>query len=134
MAITHAYSNRVTIPGLPSLPADPPLNILGNYETTIDEVCNATATTEIDIGTVAFTSLVSLVFNSTGPCVINTNAVPIGTVGQTFTLAASKTFFWNNALDPVSFPNPLTKNVSKLYIVNAGANSLTFRGGILLNV
>lgn len=134
MALTHTWTTRIAAPGLPSLPIDAALTISGNAVTEVEESVAPSATVEIDIGTIVKTTIVSLVLNSAAAgLTVNTNTVS-GATGQSIALAAGKSFTWNNTLDSVAFPLPITSNISKFFLINAGAVSAVFRASILSDV
>jgi hypothetical protein len=129
VAISHVWTNTVKVPGLATLPADAPVTIAGASAVDVEVVVGAGLTVEVDVGTINIADVVSLVMHSDQVNVtVNTNASD-GSGGQTFALGAAKALGWNNAL---SFANPVTIDIDKFFITNAGAKSTTFRAGFLL--
>lgn len=129
MAISHVWTNTVKVPGLATLPADPPITITGDYAVDVEQAVAPGATAEIDVGTVIAAKIQSMVIHSDQVSVtVNTNASD-GSGGQTFALGAAKALGWNNSL---AFANPVSVDITKFFVTNAGAKLTTFRAGFLL--
>jgi hypothetical protein len=136
MAVTHTWTSRISVPGLPTLPAEPNLVIAGDEGIEM-EFTVAAVTTDFPValpsGTIDKTKIISMVLNATGACTVETNAVDHAG-GQIFTLAAGRSFAWNDLMDADSFPNPITQDIDSFYITNAGSAAITCRFGFLLTV
>jgi hypothetical protein len=131
--VTHTWTTRISVPGLPTLPADNPLGLVGDYSIEVEKLIPAgTVSMEIDVGTVDFTKIQSVVLNADQAAMdIYTNAAT-GTGGQHFTLAANISLAWNNQIpDQV---NPISVAISKFFCNNATANNGTFRAAFLMSV
>lgn len=132
--ITHTWTSSIKVPGLPTLPADAPLVITGDYSVEVEIDVDAGAVSqEIDIGSVDKTKILSLVMNATVAMDVYTNAAG-GTGGQHFALAAKKSLGWNNTLDSVLFPMPISDNITKFFLNNAGVAAGTFRASFLMQI
>lgn len=130
MAISHTWTTSVKVPGLATLPSDGAVVVTGDYAIDLEAPVAAGATVELDVGTITLSKIQSLILHSDQVNVtVNTNDVS-GTSGQTIDLGAAKAIGWNNTL---SFPNPLTSDISKFFVTNNGSKSTTFRAGFLLN-
>jgi hypothetical protein len=129
MALTHVWTNTVKVPGLPSLPADAPVTIVGDYAVDVEQSCAAGVVTEIDVGTITFSQIQSIVLHTDQVNVtVKTNST--GAPGNTFSLGSGKALGWNNTL---SYSNPVTSNITKFFVDNtAGAKTTLFRAGVLL--
>ncbi len=128
---SHVWTTSVKPSGLPTLPADLPVTITGNESIEFEASVGAATTTELDCGSIDRTKVVSFVLHSSAVNVtVNTNSAnAVG--GQTFDLTAAKGTGWNNTM---SFANPLSVDVTALFIINAGTVATTFRGSFLLAV
>src|SRR5690348_12462147 len=102
--LIHTWTNQIKVPGLPTLPADPPLLITGDVDMPIAKDVLAGQTAEIDGLSIDKTKIVSLLLNCTGAITLYTNAAD-GTGGQVIPLAAKKSLVWNNTQ---TFSNPIT--------------------------
>lgn len=90
----------------------------------------AGATVEIDCGTLDFSKFVSLFFSCDKAVTMDTNALG-GSGGQSIALAANKAYGWNNLMPTV---NPITVNITKIFVTNAGIADATFKADILLDL
>ena len=131
--VTHTWIRTVSVPALPTLPADPPLTVPGDYSIEVEKLIPAgSLNVEIDVGTVDFTKIQSMVLNADQAAMdIYTNAAT-GTGGQHFSLAANVSLAWNNQI-PAQV-NPITSNISKFFCNNATAVNGTFRAAFILSV
>lgn len=105
-------------------------DVLGSNEFNEKVTIPAGATAEIDCGSLAFATMVSLFLSSTQSAEVNTNAAD-GAGGQTITLEANKGFAWNNTF---SGSNPITANITKIFVTNNGTKDATFRAGFLMDL
>ena len=110
--------------------AGDPLIILGSNEFNESISIAAGQTAEIDCGSLAFGKMVSLFLVATGAVEVDTNALG-GAGGQVINLAANKAYSWNNTM-PTS--NPVTANITKIFVINSGIVTVTFKAGILLDL
>ncbi len=128
---THVWTTSCKPSGLPSLPSDLPVTITGNEAVEFEAIVPAASTTQLDVGTIDRTKVVSFIMHSTVTGVtVNSNAVD-ATGGQTFDLSAAKGDGWNNTM---TFSNPITSDISALFVINADAKQTTFRASFLLSV
>jgi hypothetical protein len=139
MAITgtaHTWTTKVTVPGLPALPADLPTVIVGDYAVEVEVAVPAgQVSLEVDVGTIIKTKIVSLVVNADLAAMeIYTNAAD-GTGGQHISLSANKSVAWNNTtFDVTQFPLPITQNITKFFVNNPGVKAGIFRAAFNLLV
>jgi len=131
MAITWTVQSTIKVPGLATLPSDAAVLITGDAEQVFEKDVLAGQTVELDFGSVDKTKIVALVFHSSlVGLTVNTNAVD-ATGGNAFVLGAAKAVEWDNTLPNA---NPITQNVTKLFLINVGAKTTVFRGGFLSNI
>jgi hypothetical protein len=131
--VQHVWVRTVSVPGLPTLPADTPLTVTGDYSIEVEKAIPAgTVSMEIDVGTIDFTKIQSMVMNADKAAMdIYTNAAT-GTGGQHFSLTANVSLAWN-----ISIPaqvNPVSVAISKFFVNNATATAGTFRAAFVLSV
>jgi hypothetical protein len=114
------------------MPADPPLLVIGDYGVEVELAVSPGATNvEIDVGVITFAKIASFIMNADkGALSVYTNATD-GTGGQHFALAANNSLSWNNT--QTTFANPITANITKFFLNNAGSVIATFRAGFALN-
>ncbi len=130
MADTHVWTSSLK-PSGPSFPSDAPVTITGNLSVEFDATVTAGTTLQLDCGSIDRTAVVSYGMHSSEVSVtVNSNAAD-ATGGQTFALGAAKADGWNNTM---SFANPITDNITALFIINAGAKDTKFRASFLLLV
>jgi hypothetical protein len=131
--VTHTWTTRVSVPGLPTLPADNPLSLVGDYSIEVEKLIPAgTVSMEIDVGTVDMTKIQSVVLNADQAAMdIYTNGAT-GTGGQHFSLVANISLAWNNQIPAQT--NPITASITKFFCNNATAVNGTFRAAFLLSV
>lgn len=131
--VLHTWKTTVSVPGLSSLPADPPILVTGDYAVEVEVAVNAGATNvEVDIGSVDKTKIQSVIINADkAPMDVFTNAAD-GTGGQHFSLAANKSVAWNINMLP-AFTNPISVNITKFFGNNTSLVQGTLRVGLLLN-
>jgi hypothetical protein len=124
MALTHTWTTKVAVPGLPALPADAPLLITGPYGVELEiNVPAGAVSQEEDISVIAHARIASIVINADlAPMDVYTNAAD-GTGGQHFALAANKSVAWNNQM---TFANPITADITKFF-----ANNASLKAGVL---
>ncbi len=129
MAITHTWKTSVTVPGLATLPTDAAVVISGDTATDFEKVVPAGTVAEIDCGEIDLLKLVSFVFHSTAVDLpVSTNAAD-ATGGQEIDLKAGKAYGWYTS---IGFSNPITDNITKLFLDNTlGAKDTIFRCGFL---
>lgn len=131
MPITYTIRSTVTVPGLATLPADPPVLITGTSAVEFEQTINSGATVEIDTGTIVASKIVAVVLNSSVTnMTLNTNAVD-ASGGQSFALLVGKSVEWDTSQLPL-IANPVSVNVTKLFMINGGAKATVFRAGFLL--
>jgi len=128
---THVWTNAVKPSGLPSLPADLPVTITGNESIEFEAVVTAGTTTELDCGAIDRTKVVSFVLHSSAVAVTVNSNTANASGGQTFDLSVAKGNGWNNTM---TFANPLTADITALFVINAGVVATTFRASFLLSV
>jgi len=104
--------------------------IIGSNEFNELITIGAGLTAEIDCGSLAFAKMTSLFLTSDVAVNVFTNAAD-GTGGQVIALAAKVAYGWNNK-EPTT--NPITANITKIFVTNPGATTATFRCGFLLNL
>jgi hypothetical protein len=131
--VTHTWIRTVSVPALPTLPADPPLTVSGDYSIEVEKLIPAgTVSMEIDVGTIDYTKIQSMVMNADQANMdIYTNAAT-GTGGQHFSLSANVTLAWN--IQVPAQVNPVTVAISKFFCNNATANNGTFRAAFVMSV
>ena len=131
--VTHVWSTSVKVPGLSTLPTDPPLTVSGDYAVEVEIAVGAGATNvEVDVGSIDKTKIQSIIINADKAAMdIYTNAAD-GTGGQHFALAANKSLSWNVNQLP-TFTNPITQNITKFFANNAQPVAGILRVGVLLN-
>ena len=133
----HTWATKVSVPGLPALPADAPAVILGDYAVEVETPVNpGTVSLEIDVGAITKAKVVSLVINADQTAMdVYTNAAD-GTGGQHFALQANKSVAWNNTtFDQTQFPNPISSTtITKFFLNNSSAKPGVFRAAFLLVV
>lgn len=88
------------------------------------------STSEMDCGSLPFAKMISLFLNCDQAVSVFTNAAD-GTGGQVIALSANKAWDWNNTL-PTS--NPVTANITKIYVTNSGTKVANFRAAFLMNL
>lgn len=131
--LTYTWKNTVTVPGLPSLPADAPVLITGDYAAVVEIAVAAGATDVlVTVGTIDYDLIQCIVINADLAAMdIYTNDVA-GSGGQHFALAANKSVAWHNQM-PSNVTNPITTDITKFYANNAGTKAGVLRVGVLLN-
>ncbi len=90
------------------------------------------ATAELDCGTLPFLKMKSVFFVSNVAANVFTNLADggdEGVTGQTIPLTANVAYAWNETQPS---DNPITVDITKIYITNPGTTLCTFRVGILL--
>jgi hypothetical protein len=133
MASQHAWTLTVKPSGLPALPADAASTITGDFSVDIDETVLAGATTQVFSGSINHTQIISYVLHSTQvSTTINTNSSN-GAGGQTFALNADKAQGWNNTTMP-GITNPVTTDITGIWVVNAATKDTVFRGSFLVSI
>jgi hypothetical protein len=127
MALTHTWTTKVAVPGLPALPADLPLLVTGDYGIEVEIAVGPGVTNlEVDVGTIDKTKIQSVIINADLAAMdIYTNSVDaVSPAGQHFALAANKSVAWN--IQMPNQVNPITQNITKFY-----ANNIGVKGGVL---
>jgi hypothetical protein len=134
MALIATITSTIKVPGLPTLPAEAPVIISADGEAAFEFDIPANSVGHITFGSIDKTKIKLVVLNATQPGNCATNAAD-GTGGQVIPLVKGKSFFWNDTLDPTSFPNPITNNITALYFDNTANNAVaTLRAGFELNL
>jgi hypothetical protein len=133
MSITHTWTTRVTVPGLPTLPPDAPLTINGDYSVEVEKAVPAgSVSVEVDVGSIDMTKIVSMLLNADKVAMdVYTNGAT-GTGGQHFPLVANKSVAWTNQTP--NQVNPITANITKFFLNNPGTVDGTFRATFLMTV
>jgi len=103
--------------------------ILGSDEKNVKIQIAAGTTAEVDCAGLPFAKMVSLFMVSDVAVVVKTNAAD-ASGGQEIDLAAKKAYGWKNT-DPTA--NPITANITKLFITNPGVSVASFYAAFLLN-
>jgi len=131
--VTHTFTNGVKVPGLPTLPADPPVVVTGDYAVEVEiDVPAGTVSLAVAVGTILKAKVISMVVNADKVAMdIFTNSAN-GAGGQHFALASNNSVAWNNTLDQTLFPNPVATDISEFFINNATAKPGIFRASFLL--
>lgn len=131
--VSHVWKTTIAVPGLSTLPSDPPVTVTGDYAVEVEVAVNAGATNvEVDIGTIDKTKIQSIVINADKAAMdVYTNDAA-GSTGQHFALAANKSIAWNINLLP-NQTNPISANITKFFGNNASIVNGTLRVGILMN-
>ncbi len=132
MAINHTWRTTVTVPGLATLPTDAAVVISGDTAIDFEKSVVAGTVAEIDVGEIDLTKLVSFVMHSTlVDLPVSTNAAD-ASGGQEIDLKAGKAYGWYTS---IGFANPVTDNITKLFLDNTlGAKDTVFRCGFLSNL
>jgi hypothetical protein len=133
MALTHTWTTKVAVPGLPALPADLPLLVTGDYGVEVEIAVGAGVTNlEVDVGTIDYTKIQSVVINADLAAMdIYTNSVDaVSPAGQHFALAANKSVAWNAQIPNQS--NPITASITKFYCNNIGVKAGVLRAAFVL--
>jgi hypothetical protein len=104
--------------------------IVGSNEFNEKITVPAGGTAEIDCGSLAYAKMKSLFLVMDQPGEINTNAAD-ATGGQTIALEANKAVAWNSGM-PMA--NPITANITKIFVTNSSSKDATFRAGFLLDL
>ena len=104
--------------------------ITGSNKFVENVLVPAGLTVEIDCGSIDKTKITGIVFACDQAVTVDTNALG-GSGGQTIALAASKAWGWHNNM-PTSCP--VTVNITKIFVSNAGIKDATFKADILLNL
>jgi hypothetical protein len=135
MSVSHVWTTTIKVPGLPTLPADAPLTIVGDYSAELEITVPAgSVSVEYDVGIITKTKIVSCVINADKAAMeVFTNAAD-GTGGQHLSLAANKSLCWNNTMDPVLQPPIITVNITKFYLNNSSTVTATFRASFMMNL
>jgi hypothetical protein len=132
--VTHTWTSSIRVPGLPTLPADAPVVITGDYAVEVEiDVAAGAADIPVAIGTVDKDKIVSMVLNASVAMDVYTNSVG-GSPGQYFPLGAKKSVGWNNTMDSNLFPLPITDSITEFYLNNSGAAAGVFRASFLMQV
>lgn len=126
--LQHVWTLTVKDAGGASILADTQ-TVLGSSEFRENIVVPAGATAELDCGSIPFAKIVSLMLSCNVAVTVDTNAAD-GTGGQVIALAAAKGYTWNN-LQPTACP--ITANITKIYVTNAGVKDGTFFCSFLMN-
>jgi hypothetical protein len=87
----------------------------------------ASGTAEIDIA-ITVADIQSGFISSDKDVTIDTNATN-GAGGQEITITANKAFAWHTGL---TFANPFTPDITKIFVHNLGATTAKVRGGFLV--
>ena len=85
---------------------------------------------EVDV-VITVANIASFFMESDQPMRVRTNSET--SPSQSFELAAKKALGWNNLNIPPSLTNPLTTNITKLFLYNEGTKVANFQAGFLLN-
>jgi hypothetical protein len=134
LALTATRTTTIKVPGLPALPAELPVTITADFEAAFEFDIPANAVGHVSFGSIDKTKIKLVVLNSTQPGNCATNAAD-GTGGQVIPLVKGKSFYWDDTLDPTSFPNPITNNITALYFDNTANNVVaTLRAGFEINL
>src|SRR6266542_3625552 len=105
--------------------------ITGSNEFNQKVTVPAGATVEVDCGTITVADIVSFFFTADQPVTIDTNAVDAAG-GQEISLStANRAYAWSSN-EPTS--NPLTDDITKIFVTNDSSKDATFRAGFLLNL
>jgi len=105
-------------------------DILGSNEFNEKISIPAGATAEMDCGSLPYAKMVSLFLTIDQNADVYTNAAD-GTGGQHISLTANKAYGWHNLMVG---SNPITANITKIYVTNRGTKTATFRAGFLMNL
>jgi len=133
MSLNHTYTFGVKVPGLPSLPADPSIIIPGDVDVPVEVTVPSGQVVHVAHLNVLKANLQSVVLNSSGDMTCFTNSAN-GTGGQTIALTKGNSVAWNVQENQTLFPNPITHDITDLYLDNsAGTADFVFRGAFLLN-
>jgi hypothetical protein len=128
MPLVYTWSTTIKVPGLPSLPAETPVQVQGDFSAEYEFDVAAGTVGNVTFSSIDKTKLVGVVIESTLAGTLTTNAAD-GTGGNTFTLAAKKSVNWNNTMINT---NPITQNVTAIYFDNtAGITAATVRVAFL---
>ncbi len=132
--LTHTWRSTVSVPGLPTLPADDAVVITGNADNPFQQDVPAGQTVTISNLNILKANIQSLVIQSTTDVTVSTNVQASPFVGDVFALTGKKSIAWHNQLNQSLFPLPISKNITKLIIDNsAGTATATFRAAFLCN-
>lgn len=129
MALKHTWTLGVKNDSSATVVADQYV-YTGAVESNFNEAVPAGNTVSITLP-ITVANIVSFYIESDQAVTLHTNSntTPV----QTFSLAAGTALAWNSGNNPNLGTNPLTTNVTAIYVVNAGAATATIKGGFLLN-
>lgn len=128
MSLKHTWTTQIKNDAGAAVTTDLPLVILGEAEINFYVECAGSGgSQEIDV-TVDVSEIKSAFLSSDKDVEIDTNATD-GTGGQVITLTANKAFAWNNQM---TFANPFTPDITKIFVHNAGTTTAKVRGGFLV--
>lgn len=133
MSLSHTWTTSIKCPGLPTLPSEAPVVVVGNDDQSFEFDVPANSVGHVTFGSIDKTKIISLVLNSTNPGDAHTNAAD-GSGGQgPIPLVKGKSFCWNNQMDATAFPNPITANITSIYFDNSANNSIaTVRASFII--
>lgn len=126
---THTYTTEIKNSSGVKVLTDK-LTYQGELEESLSGVALATAvanTTEFPVS-VDVSKIVAFYIESDQDVVLHTNASPVG--DQDFTLEAGKALMWTEDQGA----NPLTDDITSIFIVNAGDDDANIKAGFLLNL
>jgi len=130
MADTHSWTLQVKPSGLPSLPADQPTVVTGQYSIDVDDTVLAGQTSQVFAGSITAAKIISYVIHSSQvAATVNTNSIS-GAGGQSFALGAAKAQGWNNVMPNIN--NPITTDITGIWVVNADTKDTVFRASFLM--
>ncbi len=127
MSLKHTWSTQIKNDAGAAVTTDAPLVILGEAEVNFYVEVAASGTEEIDVA-VTVADIQSGFLSSDKAVTIDTNASN-GAGGQEIELTANKAFAWNTQM---TFANPFTPNITKIFVHNNGATTAKVRGGFLV--
>lgn len=130
--IKHTWTSSIKNDSGSAVVADPPLVLTGNDESNIAAQVAAGETLHIANLDIQKANIVSMFLTCDQQVTVATNeSTPSSPpLGNTFTVPAKKSISWNNTQ---VVANPITKNITDIYVTNSGATVANFRAGFLLN-
>ena len=105
--------------------------IVGSNEFNQKVTVPAGSTVEVDCGQIKIANVASFFLTADQPCTVDTNAADAAG-GQEISLStANRAYAWSTN-EPT--PNPLTSDITKIYVTNDSSKDATFRAGFLMNL
>jgi hypothetical protein len=104
------------------------ITITADDEHNINDVIAGNSTVQI-VAPIVVADIASFYMEATAACTVDLNSSTTPASPGALSLVANRAYAWKNT-DPGT--NPLTVNITSIYVTNPGASSLTFKAGFLL--